>query len=105
MKIDEPKTPYNYQDPALNECDQLDAGALAEKLKRAADSTEDETVEGAVGGGGQTAKTYYVDEEDEESDEEKIPETTEQKGEPFDEVHLLLFRIQVDGQRRWCHCQ
>lgn len=31
MKIDEPKTPYNYTDEALNDVDHLDAGLLAEK--------------------------------------------------------------------------
>ena len=72
MKIDEPKTPYNYQDAALNEFDQLDAGALAEKLKVAADGEEGEE-DGARG------RTYYTDEEA-VSDEEKEPETEEQKG-------------------------
>jgi len=33
MKVDEPKTPYNYVDPALAEADELDANELAEKLK------------------------------------------------------------------------
>lgn len=33
MKVDEPKTPYNYVDPALAEADELDAAELAEKLK------------------------------------------------------------------------
>lgn len=33
MKVDEPKTPYNYVDPALAEADELDADLLAEKLK------------------------------------------------------------------------
>lgn len=76
MKIDEPKTPYNYQDPALNEGDQLDAGALAEKLKVAADSTsleDEDDVDGAKG------RSYYVDEEA-ESEEEPVPESSEQKG-------------------------
>lgn len=31
MKIDEPKTPYNYADPDENSVDQLDAELLAEK--------------------------------------------------------------------------
>ncbi|CAD7081900.1 unnamed protein product [Hermetia illucens] len=38
MKIEEPKTPYNYEDPDLNNVDQLDADLLAEKLRVAADS-------------------------------------------------------------------
>lgn len=33
MKVDEPKTPYNYLDPRLAEQDELDATVLAEKLK------------------------------------------------------------------------
>lgn len=33
MKVDEPKTPYNYVDPALAEADELDANELVEKLK------------------------------------------------------------------------
>lgn len=75
MKIDEPKTPYNYQDPALNEFDQLDAGTLVEKLKVAADSTSEEQEDGARG------RAYYTDEDAEDSDgEEKLPETDEQKG-------------------------
>lgn len=32
MKVDEPKTPFNYIDPALAEADELDANDLAEKL-------------------------------------------------------------------------
>lgn len=32
MKVDEPKTPFNYIDPALAEVDELDATLLAEKL-------------------------------------------------------------------------
>ena len=35
MKVDEPKTPYNYLDPNLAEQDELDASVLAEKLKDA----------------------------------------------------------------------
>lgn len=78
MKIDEPKTPYNYKDPALNEFDQLDAGTLAEKLKVAADSATGETGEDAA-----KARSYYTDEDADsgEEDEEKLPETEEQKGE------------------------
>lgn len=79
MKIDEPKTPYNYQDPALNECDQLDAGTLAEKLKVAADST---SLDGGGEQDGARGRSYYEDaEESEEDDEQKLPETDEQKGE------------------------
>ncbi|CAO1369013.1 unnamed protein product [Diamesa serratosioi] len=32
MKVDEPKTPFNYLDPKLAEIDELDANLLAEKL-------------------------------------------------------------------------
>lgn len=78
MKIDEPKTPYNYQDPALNDFDQLDAGALAEKLKVAADSTSNDAEEED----GARARSYYPDEDADESDEEeKAPESEDQKGE------------------------
>ena len=35
MKIDEPKTPYNYADIDENSVDQLDANLLAEKLRMA----------------------------------------------------------------------
>lgn len=82
MKIDEPKTPYNYQDPTLNDCDQLDAGALAEKLKVAADSTSPGDDNGEGGEDGARGRSYYTDEDGEESggDEEKLPETDEQKG-------------------------
>lgn len=76
MKIDEPKTPYNYQDPALSECDQLDADALVEKLKVAADSTslaDEDEVDGAKG------RSFYGEEEA-ESEEEPVPESSEQKG-------------------------
>lgn len=31
MKVDEPKTPFNYLDPKLAEIDELDASLLAEK--------------------------------------------------------------------------
>jgi protein phosphatase inhibitor 2 len=39
MKVDEPKTPFNYIDPALAECDELDANLLAEKLKVASETS------------------------------------------------------------------
>lgn len=39
MKVDEPKTPYNYEVP--EDCDQLDAELLAEKLRVAANSKSD----------------------------------------------------------------
>lgn len=61
MKVDEPKTPYNYIDPALAEQDELDAGVLAEKLKVA-----QETVRRA---------SLHC----EESDDEDEPETEEQR--------------------------
>lgn len=38
MKVDEPKTPFNYIDPALAETDELDANLLAEKLKVASET-------------------------------------------------------------------
>lgn len=75
MKIDEPKTPYNYRDPALNDCDRLDADALAEKLAAAADSStlDDDAVDGGA------SKNFY-EESDDESDEEPVPETEAEKG-------------------------
>lgn len=78
MKIDEPKTPYNYRDPALNESDQLDANALAEKLKvAAADSSgvDEDAVDGGAG-----SRSFYTDEDSDDEEEEKIPETEEEKG-------------------------
>lgn len=62
MPIEEPKTPYNYIDPALAEQDELDASDLAEKLKVA-----QETVRRA---------SIHCEES---SDEEALPETEEEK--------------------------
>lgn len=59
MKVDEPKTPYNYVEP--EDLDQLDAELLAEKLRVAAN-----------------AKSDSVSDE-ESSDEEDEPQTDEQK--------------------------
>ncbi|XP_053956588.1 protein phosphatase inhibitor 2-like [Anastrepha ludens] len=61
MKIDEPKTPYNYVIPDLAHTDTLDANLLAEKLRIAAN-----TQSPAFGS-------------DELSDEENIDETPEEK--------------------------
>lgn len=61
MKVDEPKTPYNYLDPALAEQDELDASVLAEKLKVAQETAR-------------RASLHC-----EESDEEVEPETEEQR--------------------------
>ncbi|KAG5677904.1 hypothetical protein PVAND_007620 [Polypedilum vanderplanki] len=61
MKVDEPKTPYNYLDPALAEQDELDASILAEKLKVAQE----------------TARRASLHCED--SDEDDEPETEEQR--------------------------
>lgn len=61
MKVDEPKTPYNYIDPALAEADELDANLLTEKLKVAS-----ETVRRA---------SLHI----EESDSDEGPETEEQR--------------------------
>lgn len=63
MKIEEPKTPYNYMDNSIHGLDQLDAEVLAEKLQVAA-----------------TARTSSFSSED-DSDEDTEPETEEQKGE------------------------
>lgn len=59
MKVDEPKTPYNYAEP--EDLDQLDAELLAEKLRVAANATSD-----SVSG-------------DESSEEEEEDLTDEQK--------------------------
>ncbi|XP_067644656.1 protein phosphatase inhibitor 2 [Eurosta solidaginis] len=61
MKIDEPKTPYNYVIPELAHTDALDANLLAEKLRIAAS-----TQSPAFGS-------------DDQSDEENIDETPEEK--------------------------
>lgn len=61
MKVDEPKTPYNYLDPALAEQDELDASLLSEKLKVAQETAR-------------RASLHC-----EESDEDDEPETDEQR--------------------------
>lgn len=62
MKVDEPKTPFNYIDPALADGDELDAGLLAEKLKVAQESVRRASI--------------HVEESDEDDDE---PETDDEK--------------------------
>lgn len=62
MKVDEPKTPYNYLDPQLAEQDELDANLLAEKLKVAQE----------------TARRASIHAEESDDDDE-VPETEEQK--------------------------
>lgn len=62
MKVDEPKTPYNYVDPALAEADELDADLLAEKLKVA-----QETVRRA---------SIHVEESSDEDEDETEEEKT-----------------------------
>lgn len=62
MKVDEPKTPFNYIDPALAEADELDANELAEKLKVA-----QETVRRA---------SIHCEES---SDDDGLPESEEEK--------------------------
>lgn len=61
MKVDEPKTPYNYLDPQLAEQDELDANLLAEKLKVAQETVRRASIHA------------------EESDDDDTPETEEQK--------------------------
>lgn len=63
MKVDEPKTPFNYIDPALAEADELDANLLAEKLEVAKE----------------TARRASIHCE-ESSDDEDLEETEEEKG-------------------------
>jgi protein phosphatase inhibitor 2 len=62
MKVDEPKTPYNYLDPALAEQDELDASLLSEKLKVAQETAR--------------RASLHCEESDEEETE---PETEEQR--------------------------
>jgi protein phosphatase inhibitor 2 len=62
MKVDEPKTPFNYLDPALAEQDELDASLLTEKLKVAQETAR--------------RASLHCEESDEE---EKEPETEEQR--------------------------
>uniref|UniRef100_A0A1L8DKP7 Protein phosphatase inhibitor 2 n=1 Tax=Nyssomyia neivai TaxID=330878 RepID=A0A1L8DKP7_9DIPT len=64
MKIEEPKTPYNYMDNSVS-LDELDAEVLAEKLKAA------------------SARTSSFSSED-DSEEEVEPETEEQKAKRLD---------------------
>jgi protein phosphatase inhibitor 2 len=61
MKVDEPKTPFNYIDPALAETDELDANLLAEKLKVASETVRRASIHC------------------EESSDEEEPETEEDK--------------------------
>lgn len=63
MKVDEPKTPFNYVDPALAEVDELDADLLAEKLKDAQE----------------TQRRASLHCEDSSDDDEEIEETEEEK--------------------------
>lgn len=60
--MDEPKTPFNYIDPALAEVDELDASLLAEKLEVAKE----------------TARRASIHCE-ESSDDEDLQETEEEK--------------------------
>jgi protein phosphatase inhibitor 2 len=61
FKVDEPKTPFNYVDPALAEADELDASLLAEKLKDAQET--------------QRRASLHCD----DSSDEEIEETEEEK--------------------------
>ncbi|XP_049291084.1 protein phosphatase inhibitor 2 [Anopheles funestus] len=63
MKVDEPKTPFNYVEAA--DVDQLDAEVLAERLRVAADARSDAVSE------------EELDDDDEEEEEEEL--TEEQK--------------------------
>lgn len=62
MRVDEPKTPYNYLDPRLAEQDELDATLLTEKLKVAQETARRASI--------------HAEESDEEDD---VPETEEQR--------------------------
>lgn len=62
FQVDEPKTPFNYIDPALAEQDELDANLLAQKLKDASEIVR-------------RASIHCED----SSDEEPLQETSEEK--------------------------
>jgi Protein phosphatase inhibitor 2 (IPP-2) len=62
FQVDEPKTPFNYIDPALAEQDELDANLLAEKLKDAQEIVRRASIHC-----------------EESSDEESLNETEEEK--------------------------
>jgi protein phosphatase inhibitor 2 len=62
LQVDEPKTPFNYIDPALAEQDELDANLLAEKLKDAQEIVRRASIHC-----------------EESSDDETLPETEEEK--------------------------
>lgn len=71
MKIDEPKTPYNYEDPSLSSVDQLDAATLAERLKVEQDrdaTGDDHGIDEAIADG------------DDSDSDDQAPESDEQKG-------------------------
>lgn len=62
MKVDEPKTPFNYIDPALAETDELDANLLAEKLEVAKETARRASIH---------IEESSEDEDLQETDEEK----------------------------------
>lgn len=62
MRVDEPKTPYNYLDPKLAEQDELDANLLTEKLKVAQETARRASI--------------HAEESDEDDD---VPETDEER--------------------------
>ncbi|CAO1297025.1 unnamed protein product [Diamesa hyperborea] len=76
MKVDEPKTPFNYLDPKLAEIDELDANLLAEKLLVAKET--------------QRRASLHCEES---SDEEREPETDDdkQKREEFENRRKLHY--------------
>lgn len=63
MKVDEPKTPFNYIDPALAEQDELDASILTEKLKVAQE----------------TARRASIHAEESDDEDDEVPESEEQR--------------------------
>lgn len=65
MKVDEPKTPFNYLDPALAEHDELDASLLSEKLKVAQDTARRASI--------------HAEESDDEDEANETPEHQEKR--------------------------
>ncbi|XP_044726671.1 protein phosphatase inhibitor 2-like isoform X2 [Chrysoperla carnea] len=63
MKIDEPKTPYNYETDEPHDQDELDAGLLAQKIQS----------------GGSALPKFMKKQEDDESDDEEDDDLTEEE--------------------------
>lgn len=88
MKIEEPKTPYNYSDPEDQSVDQLDAESLAEKLKVAAQTER-------------TVSSEDDEAEDDDDDEQAECESDEQKGDLW-RLFLGSHCLKSVYSRVWC---